>query len=85
MYMVLILSFSCRDAPGERSYITKPFLFQCIKTRMLGHRKKATIQRRHDPDDRSHHFEMDNQAFRASIEQVSKLTLQPRNVNGSIS
>ncbi|KAG9489506.1 hypothetical protein GDO78_005472 [Eleutherodactylus coqui] len=44
-------------------------LFVCTKTSMLGHRQKATIQRRHDPVDQSHHFEMDNQAFRASIEQ----------------
>ncbi|XP_072004068.1 uncharacterized protein [Engystomops pustulosus] len=44
-------------------------LFVCTKTRMLGHRKKATIQRQHDRDDQSHHFEMDNRAFRASIEQ----------------
>ncbi|KAM4675961.1 uncharacterized protein O3C94_008592 [Discoglossus pictus] len=43
--------------------------YMCYKTRMLGHRKKATIQRRADPDSQSRHFEMDNSAFRASIEQ----------------
>ncbi|OCT89477.1 hypothetical protein XELAEV_18018098mg [Xenopus laevis] len=41
----------------------------CFKTKMLGHRKMATIQRRPDLDRQSRHFEMDNQAFRASIEQ----------------
>ncbi|KAM5171895.1 uncharacterized protein ACMZJ9_004682 [Mantella aurantiaca] len=43
--------------------------FVCYKTRMLGHRNKATFRQRHDPDQQSHHFEMDNRAFRASIEQ----------------
>ncbi|XP_012822367.2 uncharacterized protein LOC100496019 isoform X2 [Xenopus tropicalis] len=41
----------------------------CYKTRMLGHRKKATIQRHPDLDRQSRHFEIDNRAFRASIEQ----------------
>ncbi|XP_040270628.1 uncharacterized protein LOC120986234 [Bufo bufo] len=44
-------------------------IFVCAKTRMLGHRKKATIQRQPDPDNQSHSLEMDNQAFRAYIEQ----------------
>ncbi|XP_077120092.1 uncharacterized protein LOC143775626 [Ranitomeya variabilis] len=44
-------------------------LFVCIKTRILGRRQKATIQRRPDFDNQSHHFEMDNRAFRESIEQ----------------
>ncbi|XP_063782379.1 mucin-3B-like [Pseudophryne corroboree] len=44
-------------------------VYVCYKTRMLGHRNKATIQQRHEPDNQSHHFEMDNRAFRASIEQ----------------
>ncbi|XP_072254878.1 uncharacterized protein [Pyxicephalus adspersus] len=44
-------------------------VYVCYKTRMLGHRNKATIRQPHDPDQQGHHFEMDNQAFRASIEQ----------------
>ncbi|KAG8440354.1 hypothetical protein GDO86_006198 [Hymenochirus boettgeri] len=43
--------------------------YVCFRTKMLGHKKKATIQRCLDPDRQSRHFEMDNQAFRASIEQ----------------
>lgn len=44
-------------------------VYVCYKTRMLGHRRKATIRQRHDPDQQSHRLEMDNRAFRASIEQ----------------
>ncbi|XP_075064278.1 uncharacterized protein LOC142152001 [Mixophyes fleayi] len=52
---------------GLTILIFPTLIYMCYKTRMLGHRNKATIPQQ--PDQQSHHFEMDNRAFRASIEQ----------------
>uniref|UniRef100_A0A8C5QUD4 SEA domain-containing protein n=1 Tax=Leptobrachium leishanense TaxID=445787 RepID=A0A8C5QUD4_9ANUR len=42
--------------------------YVCIKTKILGRRQKASFNVRSDPDRQSHHFEMDNRAFHASLE-----------------
>ncbi|CAH2273469.1 Hypothetical predicted protein [Pelobates cultripes] len=54
---------------GLSILILPGLVYVCIKTKVFGKRQKASFTRRNDPDQQSHHFEMDNRAFRASIEQ----------------